>query len=131
MKSWVVHAGILLALCIAVYLYVHRFSPNDPKRRLIAALSGVHASLRPGQAIGYMCRVSDDSVSQDEYHTMQSFADYVMAPVRLDRSGSPRNDTTLIVARHAMGSLIKDSIAGRARVIWEHKDSSYHYLLIY
>lgn len=131
MKSWVVHVGILLALCIAVYFYAHKFTVADPKRKLMAALAGTRPYLRPGQAIHFMCRVTGDSISQDELHTMESFPDFVMAPVRLEQPPSVHCDTTLIIARYGLGKFIRDSIAGHATVIWEHRDSSYHYLLIH
>lgn len=131
MKTWAVHGSLLLAICIATYLYERKFATPGKYEMVLNSLEGAKRILRKGAAIHFICNVPERGIMDNEtFNLANSFSQYALAPVSFNQPQAAGNDTTLIISPIAMAGRVKDSASGTANVIWENQDSLFHYILI-
>lgn len=132
MKTWAVHASLLLAICVATYLYNRKFSLPSRHDMVLNSLEGAKKYLRKGAAIRFVCHVPERGMmDNEEFNLANSFSQYALAPVSLNQPPSINSDTTLLISPVAIAERVGDSARATATVIWEHRDTLFHYLLIH
>lgn len=132
MKTWAVHVSMVLAICVATYMYQHKFAMPGLQDMMIASLDGAKKYLPEGGMIGFVCNVKQkNSTDREKCQMANGFPHFVLAPVSLGVKAGARKDTTLILSDAVMAEQVRDNVQKDAVIVWEHTDSVFHYVLIH
>ena len=123
MNSRIVNVLVVLATCVAVYLFRTKFERLTGQDRLRVALSGAHKFLPPGSQIVLRWHIPEGEMGP-------SFVNYFLAPVKLKAATNTGNDTTLLLLFTGISDTTTTNYINRHKVIWQNKDDKFTYILI-
>lgn len=125
------YINIILLLCFCGVLFVYNRKSertSDHMDQVEHSLAGLKKILSPTAHIWYLGLHTDTVNGRENY----PLARYALAPVILEPPLDEHTivDSILLIFRNDADHSVKFLDQGNTRIIWENRDTSYHYLLI-
>lgn len=128
MNSRYINIVLLLCFCGVLFVYNRKSERSaDHMDYMEKSLAGLKQILPPNAFIRYY-GIHTDTINGRENYPM---ARYALAPAMLEPPVDRNNlkDTMLLIFRNDADSSVK-YVNEHTNIIWENKDSTYHFLLI-
>lgn len=123
MKSVAVFFILLVTVICCSFQYAEwrNIAPDNEVDKVVRGVGGIKQYLPSNRRITFIC--------PDNNATLYGMCRYVLAPRYLSFKEGKLFDTALVITRIDTSIGKENTIIANRKVLWQHKDSLYHYYL--